>query len=305
MHAMTAAGLITLGLIAATHGARAASVSPYDHIYVIMEENHEYNQIIGNTNAPNINAYAAAYGLATNYDAVTHPSAPNYVALTGGSYFGIQDDNAWQTHKLDDPSLTSQIDAAGLSWAGYFQSMPKPGFTGNCAPSTSDCYYASKHNGPIYFDSVNSSKTELKKEVPITKLTKDLKKGMPNYAVIVPDICHDMHGGTGTCANSTDAELVSAADTYLAGLVTAITGAKSWSKGNNAIVITWDEGTTNDGGGGHVVTIVISNNGVRAVQDGTAYSHYSLLGTIEAALGLGCLQNTCTAKLMTTLFAHP
>ena len=304
MHAMTAAGLIALGLITAAHTARAGSVSPYDHIFVIMEENHEYDQIIGNSNAPNINAYAAAYGLAVNYDAVTHPSAPNYVALTGGSYFGIQDDNPWQTHKLNDPSLTSQIDTAGLSWKGYFQSMPHAGFKGNCSPG--ECYYASKHNGPIYFDSVNGSKTELKKEVPITQLTKDLKKkDLPNYAVIVPDICHDMHGGVGTCANSSDAELVSAGDTYLAGLVSAITAAKFWSTGNNAIAITWDEGTSNLGGGGHVVTIIITNNGPRALQDATAYSHYSLMGTIEAALGLGCLQNTCTAALMAPLFAYP
>ncbi len=284
--------------------APAASVSHYDHIFVIMEENHEYNQIIGNTNAPNINAYAATYGLATDYDAVTHPSAPNYVALTGGSYFGIQDDNPWQTHKLDQPSLTSQIDAAGLSWRGYFQSMPRAGFKGNC--SAGPCYYASKHNGPIYFDSVNSSKKELKKEVPITQLAKDLAgKSVANFAVIVPDICHDMHGGTGSCASDTDAQLVSAGDTYAAGVVSQITGAAFWGKGNNAIVLVWDEGTTNDGGGGHVAAVVITNNGGRGLADGTAYNHYGLLATIQDALGLGCLQNSCTATPMSALFAHP
>ncbi len=71
----------------AAGAAHAASVQPYDHIFVIMEENHEYSQIIGNQNAPNINSYAKTYGLATKYDAVKHPSAPNYVALTGGSNF--------------------------------------------------------------------------------------------------------------------------------------------------------------------------------------------------------------------------
>jgi hypothetical protein len=288
-------------LLAAT-AAQAGSVSPYDHIFVIMEENHEYSQIIGNTNAPNINGYATTYGLATNYDSVTHPSAPNYVALVGGSYFGIQDDNPWQTHKLNDPDLTSQIDTAGLAWKGYFQGLPHPGFTGNCYPS--QCYYASKHNGPIYFDVVHKSKTELDKEVPITQLTKDIKKTLPNFAVIVPDQCHDMHGGYGDCANDTDAQLVAAGDTYAAGIVSQLTSAKFWTASNSAIVIVWDEGSTNVGGGGHVAAIVITSNGPRALQDGTAYNHYGLLATIQDALGLGCLQNTCSATPMAKLFAH-
>ena len=159
--------------------AKAATVAPYDHIFVVMEENHEYSQIIGNKNAPNLNFYATSYALATGYDSVTHPSAPNYVALVGGSFFGIKDDNAWQTHKLNDPSLTSQLEAAKLTWKGYFQGLPKPGFTGNCYPAA--CYYASKHNGPIYFDVVNGSKTELKREVPITQLTTDLAGKPPNF----------------------------------------------------------------------------------------------------------------------------
>jgi hypothetical protein len=286
-------------------GARAASVSPYDHIFVIMEENHEYSQIIGNSNAPNLNTYAQTYGLATNYDSVTHPSEPNYVALMGGSYFGIQDDNSWKTHKLNHPDLTSQLEAAGLTWKGYFQTMPKPGFTGTCAPSATFCYYASKHNGAINYDVVNGSKTELARETPITQLTTDLAGTPPNFAVIVPDQCHDMHGGVGTCATSSDAQLVAAGDAYAAGLVSEITGASFWNQGANAIVIVWDEGTTNIGGGGHVVAIVITSKGPRALKDNGAYDHYGLLGTIQAAFGVGCLQNTCGATLMAPLFAHP
>ncbi len=295
---------LALPLLLAAAPAMAAAVAPYDHILLIMEENQEYGEIIGDTtNAPNINAYAKTYGLATNYDSVTHPSAPNYVALMGGSYFGIQDDNGWQTHKQDQPDLTSQIDAAKLSWKGYFQSMPKPGYTQDCSPGP--CYYASKHNGPIYYDSVNGSRAELKKEVPITRLATDLAGKMPNFALIVPDLCHDMHGGTGSCSNDTDPQLIAAGDSYLASLVSAITAAPFWTRGNNAIVVVWDEGSTNKGGGGHVPAIVITSNGPRALQDGTAYDHYGLLATIQAALGLGCLQDSCTATPLAALFAHP
>jgi hypothetical protein len=296
--------IAAFGIVLVSGAAHAGTVSPYNHIFVVMEENHEYSQIIGNTYAKNFNALANKYGLATNYDAVTHPSAPNYVALVGGSYFGIQDDNPWQGHKLNDPDITSEIDTAGLSWKGYFQTMPKPGYTGNCYPTTT-CYYASKHNGPIYYDVVNGSKAELKKEVPITQLAKDLAaSAMPNFAVIVPDQCHDMHGGYGKCTNWSDDKLVSTADKYAGALVKQITSASFWSTGNNAIVIVWDEGTTNIGGGGHVAAIVITNNGPRALQDGTLYNHYGLLATIQDALGLDCLQNSCSATPMANLFAH-
>ena len=85
-----------------------------------------------------------------------------------------------------------------------------------------------------------------------------------------------------------------------------------WSQGNNAIVITFDEGNGTAGccdavpGTGRVATVVITNNGPRALQDSTPYNHYSLLQTIQQAFGLGCLQYTCdTANVtpMTALFA--
>jgi hypothetical protein len=61
--------------------AGAPPVPAYDHIAVIIEENHGYLQIIGNSAAPNLNRLAATYGLATSYYTVADPSAPNYVAM--------------------------------------------------------------------------------------------------------------------------------------------------------------------------------------------------------------------------------
>jgi hypothetical protein len=91
-----------------------------------------------------------------------------------------------------------------------------------------------------------------------------------------------------------------------------------WANGNNAIVITWDEDDFSDQGqpgtgccganpgGGHVVTIVITNQSHRHIVDNTPYNHYSLLRSLEAAFGLPCLQNACDAadgvKPMAALF---
>jgi phospholipase C len=283
-------------------------------VFVIMMENHSYSEIIGSALAPKINALAQTYGLATNYFGVTHPSEPNYVASIGGSFFGIQDDNPYTTHTIDGPSLASQLEDAGLTWKTYQQSLPFAGYTGTRYPTSGPTLYASKHNPFLNFASVQNSPTELQKIVPDTQLAADLQSGdVPNFSYIVPDQCHDMHGTTGC---SGDATLLPEGDAYVSNTVSAIMGSSTWQRGNNTIVVTWDEddfSATNLGccdanpGGGHVATIVIANHGPRGVTDGTAYNHYSLLQTIEIAFHLGCLQNTCdTANVqpMAPLFAN-
>jgi phospholipase C len=282
----------------------------YDHIFLVMMENHSYNEVIGSPLTPNINALAKTYGLATSYFGVTHPSEPNYVASIGGSYFGIQDDNPYTTHTINAPSLASQLDDAGLTWKTYQQSLPSVGYLGTRWPTTGPTLYASKHNPFLNFASVQNSPTDLQKIVPDTQLTADLNAGyVPNFSYIVPDQCHDMHGTTGCSGDST---LLPEGDAYVANTVNAIMSSPAWAQGNNAIVVTWDEddfSATNAGccdsspGGGHVATIVIANHGARGVTDGTPYNHYSLLQTIQIAFHLGCLQNTCDTANVTPMAA--
>jgi hypothetical protein len=301
--------------------AAAPGVGRYQHVFVLVEENHTYEQIIGNPAAPNLNRLAASYSLATSYYGVAHPSEPNYVALVGGSSYGIRDDAPFASHTIDQPSLADQIEQVGLSWKGYFQSLPAPGFTGICAPSGSDCLYASKHNGFLNFRHVQTNLAELQKLVPDTQLGQDLQSGrLPTFALIVPDLCHDMHGANcsslspGAGGRCDDSCLVAQADTYAGMLVDEITGAPFWQQGNNAIVIVWDEDDSggNAGccgaspGGGHVPLIVITSHAARALQDGTPANHFSLLQTVQQALGLGCLQHTCdtaNVKPLVRLFA--
>jgi phosphatidylinositol-3-phosphatase len=289
-------------------------------------ENHKYSQVIGNPNAPEINKLAQEYGLATDYFGVTHPSEPNYVAAVAGSYFGIQDDAPYTVHTLDKPSLASQLEAKGLSWKTYQQALPYAGFTGTAFPSPSIALYASKHNPFLNFSSIQNNPAELAKIVPDTQLFVDLLDGhAPNFSMIVPDQCHDMHGIGGTppvCPNGApniqaDAQNVQLGDQYVSAVVSAIQHSSDWDRGNNAIVITWDENDFNTdtpngccdavAGGGHVATIVITNHGQHHVQDNTPFNHYSLLLTIQDAFRLGCLENTCdTANVtpMTKLFSN-
>lgn len=307
----------------------------YAHIVVIIEENHTADEIMGNAAAPNINRLAKQYGYASQFYAERHPSEPNYVAILGGDTFGIADDDAYYCkplmkdvgcphssdpgyvdHTIAAPSLPDQLTAHGLSWKGYFESIPAPGSPDYRWPSAKepaagkpDALYAAKHNGFMNFKTVQGDPLRANRIVGLDALDRDLALGtLPAYAQIVPDQCDDMHGLKGdnvpaSCAKPSG--LIARGDMMIATLVAKIMRSSAWTgAGNAAIVITFDENDdetpTNhpDGccgsdprdphnpGGGWIPTIVMSNHGPRGLDDSTPYNHYSLLRTTEAAFGI-------------------
>jgi hypothetical protein len=82
----------------ADEGAVPHGVPRLDHVFVVMMENHGFNQIIGNPDMPFTNSYAHRVNLATNYFAVAHPSLTNYLEIVGGSNFGVLNDNSPDWH---------------------------------------------------------------------------------------------------------------------------------------------------------------------------------------------------------------
>ena len=314
----------------AAAGPSSAAVPRYDHVFVVVEENHGFADVIGNPAAPNLNALARQFGLATSYFGVSHPSEPNYVALVGGSTFGVADDNPYWINAVNGPSLVTQLDQAGIGWKAYLQGVPHPGYLGNCFPSRCngspdvDPLYVSKHNGIMNF-TTSHNPDDLGRQVPIEQLAGDLSSGsVPRVSWVIPTECHDQHGDPPYCIDSgnpgdpQDQHLVAFGDRFLGKLVSRITGASFWAKGNNAVVITYDEGDDNAGccdagngdpngtGGGRVATVVVTNHGPRGLQDPAPYNHFSLLQTIQDSFGLGCLQFTCdtaNVKPLAPLFA--
>ncbi|MGB0095796.1 MAG: alkaline phosphatase family protein [Solirubrobacteraceae bacterium] len=337
------AWLPTPGVRASASNA-SSDIPHYQHIVEIMMENTSYDTIIGNSNAPQINALATQFGLATNYFGVTHPSEPNYLANIAGDFFGVQDDNQFYCtpalantdsncsgttvdHTVSAQNLADQLTAAGMTWKGYFQSLPPtpaPGDLIMTGPNANGPYshlypstvglYASKHNPFLNFTGTQGALANM---VPDTQLATDLanKTSLPNFSLVIPDQCHDMHGTVG-CTDPND--LIAAGDTYVGNTVNAILASPAWRQGRNAVVITWDEDDFSDQGqpgtgccgadpgGGRAVTIVITNKGHYPITDGTAYNHYSLLRSYEAAFGLPTLAHAGDAVVppMTQLF-HP
>jgi hypothetical protein len=305
--ATIALSIVVLAANDKTDDRTSSGHAKYDHIFVIVEENEEAPSIIGNANAPTINQLAQRYGIATNFYAVIHPSEGNYIALTDADAHGVTDDNSYITHQFSNPTLVDRLEAAGLSWKGYFQNMPTPGFLGTCYPGTdSNCLYASKHNGFLNFSQIVGNPAELQKMVPDSVLGDDLTtRNVPSYSFIVPDQCHDMHGLDNICPDN--ATNIRVADEYLRTLVDEIMSSQTWRAGHNAIVVTFDEGSSALGccganpGGGQIVTIVVTNHQNAALQDATPFNHYSLVATIEKAFGVPCTQNACDAVNVPTM----
>src|SRR5438445_12856185 len=158
-----------IGLLAlATMPAQAATTPVFDHVFVIVMENHSYGEIIGSSSAPYINSLVASGALATNYSAVTHPSLPNYLALTGGSTFGVTSDctTCW----VNASNIADSLESAGSSWKAYEESMPSACYVGDSYP------YAQKHDPFIYFNDIRNNASRCQSHVvPYGQLASDLQ----------------------------------------------------------------------------------------------------------------------------------
>lgn len=280
----------------------AAGLKPLSHVFVIVLENHAYQSVIHNPNMPLLNHLAASYGLAANYYGVTHPSLPNYVALISGHTFGSHSDDPAQ--RFAGKTLVQQMMTKGLSWKGYIESLPSPGYTGDYAGSP--MVYAKKHDPFMLFTTIVKDRAIADRVVPLSQLEHDLNNGqVPNLAFIVPNICHDMHGGY-TCTDKVQLERVG--DAFVGRLVKHIMASPAWI-GNAVIFVTFDEGSYGISdffsrlyGGGRVATIVIAKTGVRSYISHTRFDHYSLLRTLEEAWNLPLLGHAKEVHDMSEFF---
>jgi membrane-associated phospholipid phosphatase len=261
------------------HPARKAARRPaprVTRVVLVIEENHEFGQVIGSRRAPFLNRLAAHGTLLTHYYAITHPSLPNYMALVAGSPLGIHGD-CRRSHR-PGRNLVDQLERAHIAWKAYYQGLPAP-----CSAVVEAGAYAKKTDPFAYLDDVRTSPARCHRVVPLDRLRPDLRRGrLPRFVVIVPDLRHDMHSGP-----------VGEADGFLRRLYRELATSSEWRPGT-VLVVTFDEGTTSRGrhgrGGGQVATVV-TGPGVPARHDATPYTHYALLRSIEHRFGLPPLRN--------------
>jgi phospholipase C len=297
----------------------------FDHVFIIILENHGFDDAFSNGPSPFLRQLARDNGLATLYFGVAHPSLPNYLALIGGDDFGIRDDRpscfaediapSTACNRIAGDSLVAQLQRAGLSFAVYAESLPAAGSMVSIAPGgLSGALYAQKHNPLPYFEALAKDSAARAMMKPYDALADDLadQAHAPNVALIVPNECHDGHG-LPVCRDRD--RLIADYDDFVKKTVEAIRSSKSWTE-RSAIVVTFDEGGRTlfpdapvseiarraGGADNHVATIVVTNCRTPR-QDGARYDHFSLLATIEDGFALPRLRKAITARDMSGLFA--
>jgi phospholipase C len=263
-------------------GPAGRSADPLgSHVVVIVMENAEYGEVIGARAAPYVTALAHRYGVASASFAMTHPSLPNYLALTSGSTHGISSDCT--SCSVSSQNIVDQLERAGLSWRAYMEDLPRPCFTGAEAGG-----YAKKHDPFAYYRDIVRSPTRCGRIRGFGALASDLRGGhLPAYAWITPNLCNDGHD----CG-------VAAGDRFLARTVPSLLSELG---PDGLLLVTWDEGGSSAGccggaAGGRVATVVAGPLVRPSARDNRPVDDYGVLGTIEEVFGLSTLGGAADAR---------
>lgn len=276
----------------------AGTLPPVKTVFIIMEENHDWSDILFSPSAPYINqtllpisSYCSQY-----YNPYyNHPSEANYVWLEAGSNLGIVDDgDPYTNHQSTTNHLTSLLNRAGISWKAYMED-----FSGGYVPLTLTNRYTYSHNPMVFFDDITGTNDlyypyGVAHIRPITELAGDLaSNNVARYNFITPNLCGDMHDPCG-------GDPISHGDTWLSYYIPLITNSAAYSNGG-AIFITWDESETSDGPIGMIVLSPLARGG--GYSNSVYYTHSSTLRTFQEIFNVGpLLRDAANATDLIDLF---
>jgi phosphatidylinositol-3-phosphatase len=292
--------LVSLVFSSAGCGGGAANVLPptpmpgqtnpqFGHVFIVVEENAGYSDVIGSSSMPYFNSLANKYGLATNYFANLHPSIPNYFELTVGKTLTIDDSQTPKSFPVSDDNVVRELLAAGKTWKSYAEDLPSAGYTGGDTAK-----YLVRHNPLAYMTDVQNTPAQAQNLVPFSEFAADLPTAnLPEYSFIVPNSCNDAHD----CPLST-------ADTWLKTNIDPLINSPVFQK-DGLLIIVFDEANTLDftQGGGHVAAVVISPFSKPAYKSIALYQHQSVLRLMLEGLGVTKLPgDAATAPAMWEFF---
>jgi acid phosphatase len=273
-------GLVAFACVLAGCVGQAAKTPPpagqksvrLGHVFLVVEENQNYSDVVASPSMPYLNGLANQYGLAANYYANAHPSIPNYFMMTTGQTLTPIDSLTPQTFPVSDDNVVRELVAAGKTWKSYAEDLPNVGYTGGDTGK-----YAVRHNPLAYMTDVQNSSTEVQNLVPFTQFAADLPTAnLPDYSFIVPNLCDDAHD----CPLST-------ADAWLKANIDPVIQSPVFQK-DGLLIIVFDEANTLDftSGGGHVAAIVVSPLSKHGYKSIAFYQHQSVLRLTLEGLGV-------------------
>lgn len=257
-----------------------AKVPRPDHIVIVIEENHGYNQIVGSKNAAYINKLIDEGALFTDAHGVTHPSQPNYIALFSGDTHSVKDDKCLQDETpYTSPNLGASLLQHGFTFKGYAQTMPSAGYL-ECQYKLSDLtkayLYARKHVPWADWQGTKKNNIPDSLSQPMTQFPSNFDS-LPNVAFVIPDQDHDMHniGAPG------DDAAIQRGDKWLKD---NLAGYIDWAQSHNSLfILTYDE--DNFTKENQIPTLFVGPM-VKQGKYNTEINHYNVLHTLEAMYNL-------------------
>jgi acid phosphatase len=261
--------------VARITGSVPGAVPRFGHAVVVVFENHSARRILDHAGSP-FRWLAHRYALLRRYDAVAHPSLPNYLALVSGSTQGVHHDCT--RCAFPGPSLADTLAARGLSWRTYAEHLPLylrlgVGITG---PEKARLPF-------LYFPAAHTPRST----APLTAFFRDLRaRRLPSFSLVIPDLCHDMH----SCS-------VETGDAWLKRFLPPLLKLP-----RTAVFVVFDESDSADPGIPALALGPLVRPGSRY---GGAMSHYALLRTIEDGLGLPRLGLSARAAPVTGIWRGP
>jgi acid phosphatase len=279
----TIAGKLSIALALFIGVTAFAQVPRSNHVYIVAEENHSYEHLVGSAYMPYLNSLLAKGGTATQFYANEHGSLENYLIVTSGQYLTHNNDTL-ATFNVDN--IERHLLTNGKTFKSYAQTLPYAGYTGLYSGA-----YMKRHAPlPYYTDMASSSL--IMHHVSTTEMAKDIANGtLPNFAFITPDGDHDMHN----CPNGLNACLQTA-DNWLKANIAPLLATAPFQPGGDGILIIWadeaDLSTDNrcsatvlTGCGGHILVAMIGPQIKAGYKSVTTYHHQSVLRTMLEALG--------------------
>lgn len=251
-----------------------------DHIIIVIEENHGYNQVVGSDNAPYINELIKSGALFTNSHGITHPSQPNYLVLFSGNIQGVKNDDCLQNKT---PFTTANLGASllqnGFTFKGYAQTMPSEGYTGcqyKISTLTKKDLYSRKHVPWTNWQGSDTNNFPDSLSLPMTKFP-DNYNTLPAVSFVIPDLDNDMHNigkpGKAAAIKRGDSWLKENLGNYI-----------KWAQQHNSLfILTFDE---DDFTRKNQIPTLFAGPMVKPGTYSEKINHYNIFNTIEAMYGL-------------------
>jgi hypothetical protein len=287
-----------LALSAKFNICSAQIIHRYDHVLILIEENHPYadaifpqSSIIGNSAAPNINALATDSNAAsfTQMFAITHPSQPNYLDFFSGDPQGTTSDNTPTNYPFTTANLAAELKAAGLTFVTYSEDMPSVGYNGDTYG-----HYARKHNPVCDWIGTGQNQVDSTENQPFTNFpTANGYDSLPTICYVVPNQVNDMHDGT-------DPSTITIGDTWMH---TYMSAYMQWCMTHNSLfIVTWDE---DDGFASNNIPTIFYGPMVKTGQYSDSWNLYNILRTLEDMYGMGYAGSAATSAPITNVWVQP